>query len=461
MFLRFFRCESIVKVTDNINNLTTYYTYDSADRMLDFRDSSGRYVTYGYDKNNNATGIREVIDGISRKSSIQYNEDNSLKSITINSGASFRYFYDEQGRPNKVITTLNDNVVQNPTFASGLDSWVNVAGMSVESGGLFGNNAARGIGYSSLRQNHPGLEGGIYTLSAYVKVVNNPDGAGEFTARIYAANNTILAISEKVFDTDGEWVRITATMDTPAVPAYIVIRAGSTRSLYTGEEEVLWDGIRFERGSVATEFDQEPFYTNYHYNERGLLSALEHSLESYTYEFDELGNITKITEGNGNEANYTYDSLNQLKTEGVTQGSAVTSVAYEYDIHGNMTGRTETVQVSGEDAEVREYIYTHELDRLVGIEEKVDGVITSTKTLTYDGAGNLITDGEFTYTWQMGRQLQGITGTGLNTSYKYNENGLHTEKTVKKPAEACASAVAVFTTSPSELREQPHLCCPP
>ncbi|MDD2235545.1 MAG: hypothetical protein PHV03_11780 [Desulfitobacteriaceae bacterium] len=35
-----------------------------------------------------------------------------------------------------------------------------------------------------------------------------------------------------------------------------------------------------------------------------------------------------------------------------------------------------------------------------------------------------------TYTWQMGRQLQGITGADLNASYKYNENGLRTEKTV-------------------------------
>jgi RHS repeat-associated protein len=50
--------------------------------------------------------------------------------------------------------------------------------------------------------------------------------------------------------------------------------------------------------------------------------------------------------------------------------------------------------------------------------------------LTYDGAGNLIDDGEYSYTWQMGRQLQGITGTGLTTSYKYNEDGLRTEKTV-------------------------------
>jgi len=409
---------NVVKVTDKVNNLTTYYTYDSADRMLDFRDSSGRYVTYGYDKNNNTTGIKEVIDGVPYRTSCQYNKDNTIKSITINSGASFEYFHDEKGRPSRVITSLNPNMVQNPTFASGLDAWVNVRGMSVEGSGLFGSNAARGIGYSSLRQYYPGLEKGIYTLSAYVKVVNNPVGAGEFTARIYDANNTILAISEKVFDTDGEWLRITATMQDPGVPAYIDVRAGSTSANYTGKEEALWDGIKLERGSVATELDQNPLYTNYHYNERGLLSALEHSLESYTYEFDELGNITKITEGNGNEANYTYDSLNQLKTEGITQGSAVTSVAYEYDSHGNMTGRTETVQVSGEDAEVREYIYTHELDRLVGIEERVDGITTGTKTLTYDGAGNLITDGEFTYTWQMGRQLQGITGTGLNTSYK-------------------------------------------
>lgn len=48
-----------------------------------------------------------------------------------------------------------------------------------------------------LRLIHPGLEDGIYTLSAHVKVVNNPMGAGEFTARIYVAENNILAISEK------------------------------------------------------------------------------------------------------------------------------------------------------------------------------------------------------------------------------------------------------------------------
>jgi hypothetical protein len=182
-------------------------------------------------------------------------------------------------------------MVQNEIFANGLESWVNVRSMSTVSSGLFGNNAARGIGYSMLQQNHTGLEAGIYTLSAHVKVLNNPVGAGEFTARIYDADNNILAISEKIFDTGGDWVRITAAMDSPGIPAYTLVLAGSTSSLYTGEEEVLWDGIKLEKGSSATQFEETKLCTNYDYNNRGLLSSLQHSLESYTYEFDVLGNI--------------------------------------------------------------------------------------------------------------------------------------------------------------------------
>ena len=67
----------------------------------------------------------------------------------------------------------------------------------------------------------------------------------------------------------------------------------------------------------------------------------------------------------------------------------------------------------------KEIIYTYDLDKLIQILEKVDGVIVSTQVLDYDGAGNVITDGEYTYTWQMGRQLQGISGAELTTNYMY------------------------------------------
>jgi hypothetical protein len=47
-----------------------------------------------------------------------------------------------------------------------------------------------------------------------------------------------------------------------------------------------------------------------------------------------------------------------------------------------MINRTETAQVSEGESEVTEHVYTYNLDRLVGIEEKADGVTTSNKTLS-------------------------------------------------------------------------------
>ncbi len=52
------------------------------------------------------------------------------------------------------------------------------------------------------------------------------------------------------------------------------------------------------------------------------------------------------------------------------------------------------------------------------------------KAITYDQIGNPLTYDGKTYTWEMGRQLKGITGTNLNISYKYNDSGIRTEKTV-------------------------------
>jgi len=51
--------------------------------------------------------------------------------------------------------------------------------------------------------------------------------------------------------------------------------------------------------------------------------------------------------------------------------------------------------------------YTYEFDHNGNITRITTG---SGAALAYDDAGNLLTDGEFTYTWQMGRRLQGISG---------------------------------------------------
>ena len=67
-----------------------------------------------------------------------------------------------------------------------------------------------------------------------------------------------------------------------------------------------------------------------------LLSAMSNGTESWSYEYDNVGNITKITSGT-KVIIYQYDELNQLIRE--NNGVLGTTVLYTYDAGGNMTSR--------------------------------------------------------------------------------------------------------------------------
>ena len=51
-------------------------------------------------------------------------------------------------------------------------------------------------------------------------------------------------------------------------------------------------------------------------------------------------------------------------------------------------------------------------------------------TLSYDGIGNLTDDGTWSYTWEHGRQLAGMSKTGTAVSFGYDADGLRVSKTV-------------------------------
>ena len=141
----------------------------------------------------------------------------------------------------------------------------------------------------------------------------------------------------------------------------------------------------------------------YEYNERGLLSSLCHlknnvKLEEYAYDYDRLGNKTKIVrhrdvnpkgiKENDNKEKiihklwddsatfyYSYDALSRLIE--VKRGDRLVS-KYTYDAYGNR----ESLK-SGNDLEIR---YTYDaLDRLIK-----EGGLQGNKTYEYDKRGNLI-----------------------------------------------------------------------
>ncbi len=49
-------------------------------------------------------------------------------------------------------------------------------------------------------------------------------------------------------------------------------------------------------------------------------------------------------------------------------------------------------------------------------------------TITYDGISNPLKIGNTIYNWSNGRELQSISNTNLNVSYKYDRNGIRTKK---------------------------------
>ena len=136
----------------------------------------------------------------------------------------------------------------------------------------------------------------------------------------------------------------------------------------------------------------------------------------YTYDYDDNGNIISV---NGDQL-YTYDGLNRLIQE--ENHTLNQSVSYEYDEGGNILSKT-TYDHDLETETVQVYTYgnLNWRDQLTSF----DG-----NAITYDAMGNPLTYDGFTYAWQRGRQLAGISGNGLAANYKYNADGLRTEKTV-------------------------------
>ena len=141
-------------------------------------------------------------------------------------------------------------------------------------------------------------------------------------------------------------------------------------------------------------------------------------LHGYSYEYDAVGNITKITENGAGYTDYTYDTVNQLLTakDYNTAGTLVKEYTYTYDTYGNI--RTSS---NGTTSHTYTYGDAEWLDLLTAY----DG-----NTITYDTSGNPLTyhDGT-TFTWRNGRQLATLTKNSQTTSYEYNLNGLRTKKT--------------------------------
>lgn len=166
------------------------------------------------------------------------------------------------------------------------------------------------------------------------------------------------------------------------------------------------------------------YITKYSYVTNGnrtsdLIDTIEENNDIYKYKYDKLGNIIKIIKNNNLINHYYYDQYNQL----IKEENGNETITYEYDNFGNILNKKTYNNDILLTTDTYLYTNTNWKDQLTKYNDT---------SITYDAIGNPITIGNINLSWINGRQLNSYTDTtnNLNISYKYNKDGIRTEKNI-------------------------------
>ena len=148
------------------------------------------------------------------------------------------------------------------------------------------------------------------------------------------------------------------------------------------------------------------------------------NLRYYNYYMYNGNNITSVIKGTCvsdevAEATYGYDTQNQLRYENNRAANA--SYEYIYDAYGNITSVKQGTYGSLPENTVKTFSYSG--DKLTNYNGSV---------IYYDSTGNprhfTYNDYQYNLSWEDGRRLSSTTVNTVTTEYRYNADGIRTQK---------------------------------
>ena len=473
-----------------VNEVTN--TLDANGKVLSVTDPAGQSVGYTYDGSNRVTKVETVFsqDGQTRTSKNEYTYENDrIKTVSHNttdnntSDVRYTFNYDSLGRKISVTVSngqsgaieqpLSTNVysadrksrLEEVQYGNGgkvkysYDEFDRVTGITHD------NDTAAKFTYeydakgraavvkdttdgSSIRNN--------YDQTDRPTESEQRDGNDNLKYRTlieYDVKNRVKAFNEAT-DTDSYKTEYTYDKDNRATEVKYN-GSNSTKVNYTYDKLNRVTNRTVTNGAAyATQFGYVQGASAYGSNATTpLVSTITQgngaNALNFSYTYDSRGNITSETR-NGITTTYEYDALGQLTrvndpndptayNEGAPTNNGTTWL-YAYDRGGNILSKAAYAYTTGTvGTAVRTWLYeyndTNWKDKLT----KFDG-----NTITYDAIGNPLNDGTWTYTWQAGRQLKSMSktegGDTVTMEFTYNHAGLRTKK-VKK-----VNGVAAETT---------------
>ena len=457
------KVENPTKTTKYIENKATYT--EDGNYTTDIENELGEKTTYTYNKglissviNPKGSKVDYTYDNIGRTLSSKMTDGNKtyqntytyendkLKTIGHN-GMNYNFTYDEYGNTKKVA--IGNNELISHTYNS-------------NNGTLLSSNYGNG---NSIQ----------YTYDRFNRLIKEQTNSGKTTEYTYDGRGNL----EKIFNNGSEYPTATFKYDMSGrmtekhsvqdefdeeyqydengnikkIQSYIFI--GGNRGKYNPYINYTYDldnsiteinmpahnlvynydGLqRINNRKFSKSYGGEELSYNVNYTYKDLegnktttqIKSMQNGNDAtLNYTYDKNGNIETISKGSELKQKYYYDGLNQLIREDDKEQNR--TYTYEYDVGGNILNKKEYLYTESEDlpqaTKTISYSYGNNnwKDQLTSYDNQ---------SITYDEIGNPTSYNGNTYTWTRGRMLQSIKNevTGLNVEYKYDHNGMRTEK---------------------------------
>lgn len=384
---------------DALDNPTTQH-FDALDRLQKVVDPALGETEFGYDSQDRLTSVTDATD---KTTSYQYNAFGDVLSITSPDTGTTSMTYDSAG--NVLTTTDARNITATYTYdALNRVTHIDYPGTTEDLVFIYDSiaNGNKGVGRLTQITDESGSTAYEHDakgqLVAVTRTINGIsfttgyayDDAGLITQVTYPSGRTV----DHQRNNLGQITGMTTTV------------SGQTSTVANNISYLPFGpltDLTYGNGKVLTQsFDQDYRLTSK--NTTGLYQL--------GYGYTPRNNINAITDALDSSKNqsFSYDVLARL-----TDASGQYGIQnYSFDAIGNRLTKTQ-------DGVTESYTYSSTSHRLDSV---------GSTNLTYDAAGNTLTKGDLTFTYNQVGRLATASKTGMNASYTYNAQGQRVKKTV-------------------------------
>ena len=365
----------VAKKAYNSITISLLYSYNVNEVYFDgiqlFKEEFGH--SYVYDSNGNVTSVTDL----QKKTTTYEYSSNNLTKMTLPSGASQTYTYDNYH--NVLSATSPEGVVSNFTYDS------------------YGNNTKVTVGSGTKKV----TSSATYTSNGN-QLATVTDALGQVTAYGYDTQTGILNWTQA----PGETTATRTNYSHDSRYRTTGVAKGSSAVNYTYNSDLL--------AAISSASGTEYTFT---YGAFDLVNSVKigsRALISHTYSDDSSHWLTRSDYGNGDYITYSYDRYGRTSAIGYEDNAE--AVKYTYDNNGNLGILTDNI--SGRKTK---YAYDFQ-DRLMRYEETGSNY-SNTVQWGYDDKNNLSS------------QTQTLDDTSYTTNYSYdNDNRLKQATTGGKSA---------------------------